>query len=137
MSKDSRYERQLIVPQIGENGQGKLKNSTVTVIGCGGLGSPVLTYLAMAGVGYLRLIDCDAVSETNLNRQFFYEETDIDKVKCEKAAEFLKKRNPQITVEPINVLLTEENALELLKDSDVVVDCVDRIAARKIGDSNW
>ena len=92
MSKDSRYERQLSVPQIGENGQGKLKNSTVTVIGCGGLGSPVLTYLAMAGVGHLRLIDCDVVSDTNLNRLFFYEETDIDEVKCEKAAEFLKKK---------------------------------------------
>ena len=110
MSENSRYERQLIVPQIGENGQEKLKNSRVTVIGCGGLGSPVLTYLAMAGVGHLRLIDCDVVSETNLNRQFFYEETDIDEVKCEKAAEFLQKRNPQITVEPINDLLTEENA---------------------------
>lgn len=132
MSKDSRYERQLIVPQIGVEGQEKLAKSRVTVVGCGGLGSPVLTYLAMAGVGYIRLIDCDVVSKTNLNRQFFYEETDVDEVKCEKAAEFLQKRNPQITLEPINELLTEENALELLKDSNVVVDCVDRIVARKI-----
>lgn len=132
MSKDSRYERQLIVPQIGVEGQEKLKKSRVTVVGSGGLGSPVLTYLALAGVGHLRLIDCDVISVTNLNRQFFYEETDVDKVKCESAAEFLRKRNPQITIEPINELLTEKNALELLKDSDVVVDCVDRIAARKI-----
>lgn len=132
MPKDSRYERQLIVPQIGGSGQEKLTKSRVTVVGCGGLGSPVLTYLAMAGVGHLRLIDCDVVSVTNLNRQFFYEESDVDGVKCEKAAEYLKKRNPQIEVEPINDLLTEENALGLLKDSDVVVDCVDRIAARKI-----
>ena len=65
-------------------------------------------------------------------KNLYLPETDIDEVKCEKAAEFLKKRNPQITVEPINDLLTEENALELLSDSDVVVDCVDRIAARKI-----
>jgi len=132
LSKDSRYERQLIVPQIGSEGQEKLAKSRVTVVGCGGLGSPVLTFLALAGVGHLRLIDCDVVSATNLNRQFFYEEADMDEVKCEKAAEFLKKRNPQITLEPINELLTEENALDLLKDSDVVVDCVDRIAARKI-----
>ena len=132
MSKDSRYERQLIVPQIGAEGQEKLAKSKVTVIGCGGLGSPVLTYLAMAGVGHLRLIDCDAVSDTNLNRQFFYEESDVNEVKCERAAEFLKKRNSQMILEPVNELLTEKNALELLKDSDVVVDCVDRIAARKI-----
>ena len=121
MSKDSRYERQMIVPQIGVEGQEKLEKSRVTVVGCGGLGSPVLTFLALAGVGHIRLIDCDVVSVTNLNRQFFYEETDVDSVKCEKAAEFLKKRNPQITLEPRNELLTEENALELLKDSDVVV----------------
>ena len=100
MSKDSRYERQLIVPQIGEGGQEKLKNSRVTVIGCGGLGSPVLTYLVMAGVGHLRMIDCDVVSLTNLNRQFFFEEENIDQEKCETAALFLKKRNPQITLEP-------------------------------------
>ncbi len=129
---DSRYERQLIVPQIGRSGQEKLAKSKVTVIGSGGLGSPVLTYLALAGVGHIRLIDCDVVSLTNLNRQFFYEEADIDAVKCEKAAEFLQKRNSQIILEPINEILTEENALELLKDSEVVVDCVDRIAARKI-----
>ena len=132
MSKDSRYERQLIVPQIGGSGQEKLEKSRVTVVGCGGLGSPVLTFLALAGVGRIRMIDCDEVSLTNLNRQFFYEEADIDAVKCEKAAEFLQKRNPQITLEPINETVTEENVLELLKGSDVVVDCVDRIAVRKI-----
>lgn len=129
---DSRYERQIIIPQIGGSGQEKLKNSRVTVVGCGGLGSPVLTYLALAGVGHLRMIDCDVVSLTNLNRQFFYEEQEIDERKSETAAKFLKKRNPQITLEPIHEMLTEENALELLKDSDVVVDCVDRIEARRV-----
>ena len=68
---ENRYERQLIVPQIGEEGQKKLSESKVTVVGCGGLGSPVLTYLALAGVGHIRMIDCDEVSFTNLNRQFF------------------------------------------------------------------
>ena len=132
MSENSRYERQLIVSQIGEQGQEKLKNSRVTVVGCGGLGSPVLTYLAMAGVGHLRMIDCDTVSLTNLNRQFFYEEADVDAVKCETAAQFLQKRNPQITLETINETVTEENVCELLKDSQVVIDCVDRNVTRRI-----
>lgn len=132
MLKDSRYERQLIVPQIGRSGQEKLAKSRATVVGCGGLGSPVLNYLALAGVGHLRLIDCDVVSFTNLNRQFFYEETDLNEVKCEKAAEFLRKRNPQVLLEPVNEMLTEENALKLLKDSDVVIDCVDRLSVRRI-----
>ena len=132
MSKESRYERQVIVPQIGEEGQKKLSESRVTVIGCGGLGSPVLTYLALAGVGHIRMIDCDEVSFTNLNRQFFYENASLDKVKCEEAAEFLRKRNSQITIDPIHKMIDEENAVELLKESDVVVDCVDRIGVRKI-----
>ena len=132
MSKESRYERQVIVPQIGEEGQKKLSESKVTVIGCGGLGSPVLTYLALAGVGHIRMIDCDEVSFTNLNRQFFYENASLDKVKCEEAADFLRKRNPQITIDPIHKMIDEENAVELLKESDVVVDCVDRIGVRKI-----
>ena len=132
MSKESRYERQLIVPQIGEEGQKKLSESKVTVVGCGGLGSPVLTYLAMAGVGFIRMIDCDEVSLTNLNRQFFYEQASLNKVKCEEAAEFLKKRNPQITITPVYEKIDEENVEELLKESDVVVDCVDRIGVRKI-----
>ena len=132
MSKESRYERQVIVPQIGEEGQKKLSESKVTVIGCGGLGSPVLTYLALAGVGHIRMIDCDEVSFTNLNRQFFYENASLDKVKCEEAADFLRKRNPQITIDPIHKMIDEENAVELLKESDVVVDCVDCIGVRKI-----
>ena len=132
MSKESRYERQLIVPQIGEEGQKKLSRGKVTVVGCGGLGSPVLTYLSLAGVGHIRMIDCDAVSFTNLNRQFFYEQISLDKAKCEEAAAFLKKRNPQITIEPIYKRLDEENVEELLKESDAVVDCVDRIDVRKI-----
>lgn len=132
MSKESRYERQLIVPQIGEEGQKKLSESKVTVVGCGGLGSPVLTYLAMAGVGFIRMIDCDEVSLTNLNRQFFYEQASLNKVKCEEAAEFLTKRNPQIILESVHEKLDEENVVELLKESHVVVDCVDRVGVRKI-----
>lgn len=132
MSGNNRYDRQMLVSQIGEKGQKKLSESRVTVIGCGGLGSPVLTYLALAGVGHLRLVDCDVVSLTNLNRQFFYEEMSVKQEKCSAAAEFLKKRNSEIILEPISKEVTEENVQELLADSDVVVDCVDRISVRKI-----
>lgn len=132
MSENNRYDRQKLISQIGEEGQKKLLESRVTVIGCGGLGSPVLTYLAMAGVGHIRMIDCDIISSTNLNRQFFYEESSVGRAKCEEAAEFLRKRNSEIVLESIHEKLTEENAEKLLKDADVVVDCVDSISVRKI-----
>ena len=132
MSEQNRYERQMIISQIGEKGQETLGKSKVTVVGCGGLGSPVLTYLAMAGVGHIRLIDCDTVSVTNLNRQFFYEDSSVDQVKCEQAAEFLKKRNSEIMLEPIYEKITEENSIKLLEGSDVVVDCVDCTETRKM-----
>ena len=85
MRGENRYSRQTMIPQIGEQGQKRLAGSTVAVIGCGGLGAPVLTCLALAGVGKIRLIDHDRVSLTNLNRQFLYEETDCDKEKCKRA----------------------------------------------------
>ena len=132
MSKESRYARQVIVSQIGEEGQKRLSESKVAVIGCGGLGSPVLTYLALAGVGTLRFIDCDTVSMTNLNRQFFYETSDVNQSKSEATFAFLKKRNPEIVLEPIFEKLTEEKAIQLLKDMDVVVDCVDSAAVRRV-----
>ncbi len=74
MSEESRYSRQILLPQIGEQGQKRLAESTAAVIGCGGLGAPVLTSLALAGVGKLRLIDHDRIGLSNLNRQFLYEE---------------------------------------------------------------
>ena len=78
-----RYDRQILMPEIGIEGQKKLERAVVTVIGCGGLGSPVLTYLAQAGVGTIRLVDGDIVSDTNLNRQFLYREEDIGKKKAD------------------------------------------------------
>ena len=91
MPKESRYARQELVSQIGKEGQRKLAESKVAVVGCGGLGSPVLTYLALAGVGTLRFIDCDTVSVTNLNRQFIYEESDVNQSKVEATFAFLNK----------------------------------------------
>lgn len=131
MHKESRYTRQVILPQIGEAGQQKLSESTVAVVGCGGLGGPVLTYLALAGVGTLRMIDSDTVSLTNLNRQFFYTESDLGRDKSGRTAEFLQKRNSGIRLEPVCQKLTEENAEALTADADVIVDCVDRIDVRR------
>lgn len=131
MPEESRYIRQIMLPQIGEQGQKKLADSTAAVIGCGGLGAPVLTCLALAGVGKIRMIDHDRVSLTNLNRQFIYEESDLDKEKCVRAADFLQKRNSGIVLEPVCERLTAENAGQLLSGADVIVDCVDRLETRR------
>lgn len=131
MSENSRYSRQMILPQIGEEGQKKLLESRVAVIGCGGLGAPVLTYLALAGVGKIRLIDHDSVNLTNLNRQFFYKESDLNQEKGIQAADFLQRRNSEIVLETVCERLSEENAKRLLSSVDVMVDCVDRIETRR------
>ena len=122
MSKDSRYERQLIVPQIGAEGQEKLEKSRVTVVGCGGLGSPVLTFLALAGVGHIRMIDCDEVSLTNLNRQFFYEEADIDAVVALERTIF----SDPWSEKSIRETYKEERALILVAEQhdDIVGYCI-------------
>ena len=132
MTDASRYSRQIQIPQIQAEGQKKLENSSVAVIGCGGLGGPVLTYLALAGVGKIRLIDYDTVAVSNLNRQFLYEETQIGKQKSVCAGRFLERRNSSIKLEWKVEKLTEDNAEELLKDMDVIVDCVDDIIIRKL-----
>ncbi len=131
MSEESRYSRQILLPQIGEQGQKRLAESPAAVIGCGGLGAPVLTSLALAGVGKLRLIDHDRIGLSNLNRQFLYEESELDKEKCERAADFLRRRNSGIVLETVCERLTEENARRLLSGVDVIVDCVDRVETRR------
>ena len=132
MSENTRYERQIAIEQIGEIGQEKLKAARVLVVGAGGLGSPVLTYLARAGVGYIKIVDLDVVSETNLNRQFFYHNEDIGASKAILASESLQKQNPEIQVCGIETRITEENVGELLEGIDIVVDCVDNIKTRLI-----
>ena len=132
MSENTRYERQIAIEQIGEVGQAKLGAARVLVVGAGGLGSPTLTYLARAGVGYLKVIDLDVVSESNLNRQFFYHNDDLGKSKAILASERLRKQNPEIQVCGVETRITEENIAKLLVDIDVVVDCVDNIETRLI-----
>ena len=131
-----RYKRQMSIPQIGADGQRLLQQSTVAVVGAGGLGAPVLTYLAAAGVGNIRIIDKDTVEISNLNRQFLYGPEDVGRKKAEAAKEKLEKQNPDIKFAAVSEMLTEKNGRALFKDADVIVDCVDsmqtRIAVNKI-----
>lgn len=125
-----RYDRHLRLPEIGPEGQQRLKAARVLVVGCGGLGCPVLQYLAAAGVGTLGLLDHDVVDETNLQRQVLYRTTDVGRPKAEAAAEHLRAQNPYIEARPLRLRLTADNALAVLADYDVVVDCTDNFATR-------
>lgn len=125
-----RYDRQLIMEEIGVIGQGRLKQASVTVVGCGGLGSPVLTYLTAAGVGRITIVDYDSVSESNLNRQFLHWTSDIGRSKAESAREKLMRFNPETQVSACFERFSEENQEMIIKGADVVVDCVDNIETR-------
>lgn len=125
-----RYARQLILPEFGGGAQQRLKAATVTVIGAGGLGSPLLLYLAGAGVGRLRIIDDDRVELGNLHRQVLFTTADLGRLKAEAAASRLAALNPAITLEPIPVRLDESNAATILAGSQVVADGSDRIETR-------
>lgn len=125
-----RYERQILIKQIGESGQKILKQSKVVVIGTGGLASPVLTYLTCAGIGSITLVDYDVISESNLNRQFLYGEKDIGKPKVQLASEFLNNINSTIAFHQVSAKLEEQNIKEIIKGADVVIDCVDNIETR-------
>src|SRR5659263_722263 len=132
LTKDDldRYQRQLIIPAVGEAGQEKLKRARILVTGAGGLGSPVLMYLAAAGVGTIGIIDFDTVSISNLQRQVLYVTSDIGRVKAEAAAERISSLNPLIKVISYPVRLTEENAPEFMAGYDIAVDCSDNYATR-------
>ncbi len=127
-----RYNRQLIIPEIGEHGQEELRNAAVVVIGAGGLGSPVLMYLAAAGVGLLGIVDPDEVHMSNLQRQILYVTGDISRPKAETAAKRISHLNPLITVRTYPVRFSRENAAELLLGYDIAVDCTDNFASRYI-----
>ncbi len=128
--EEARYHRQLIIPEVGFDGQEKLKRARVIVIGAGGLGSPVLMYLAAAGVGTLGIVDPDEVRTSNLQRQILYNTEDITRPKAEAAAERISLINPLVTVNAFPVRLGEENAAELLRGYDVAVDCTDNFSSR-------
>ncbi|MCU0378663.1 MAG: HesA/MoeB/ThiF family protein [Bacteroidales bacterium] len=127
-----RYNRQLIIPQIGEKGQVKLREASVLVVGAGGLGSPVLLYLAAAGVGKIGIVDNDVVDTGNLQRQVIYNASDRGCMKAATAAEKISQLNPLIKVSPYPFRLTADNAAGLLSDYDVAVDCCDNFATRYV-----
>ncbi len=125
-----RYIRQLKIQQWGETAQHKLQSAHITVVGTGGLGSPVLYYLAAAGVGKLRFIDGDKVDISNLNRQILFSEEDIGAYKAQRAAEKITALNSEIELEYVTDILTAENIETLIPDSDVIVDCLDNFSTR-------
>jgi adenylyltransferase/sulfurtransferase len=125
-----RYSRQIMIPQIGEKGQEKLRRAKVFIAGAGGLGSPVSIYLTAAGVGHLRMVDHDRVDLTNLNRQVVHWSGDVGKRKVESAQEKLNKLNPDVTVETLSVTISEENASELISGFDLIVDAMDNLPTR-------
>lgn len=125
-----RYDRQMILPEIGEEGQLKLKKAKVLIVGVGGLGSPIALYLAGAGVGCIGLVDDDRVSISNLQRQVLYSENELDKPKAVCAAERLSVLNSGISILPYSTRLTEENAGNIIRKYDIVVDGCDNFATR-------
>ncbi len=125
-----RYSRQIILKEVGGKGQRKLLNSKVLVAGAGGLGSPASLYLAAAGVGKLGVIDNDRVDLSNLQRQILHSTEDLNKPKVESAKETIKKLNPEVGVITYNERLSPENALEVVKDWDFVVDGSDNFPTK-------
>lgn len=128
--KSSRYIRQTALKEVGLEGQTKLTQKHVCVVGAGGLGIPAALYLTGAGIGNLHLIDFDVVEESNLNRQVIYKENDLGKAKVEVLAQHLRLQNSTINVTAINQKLSKENALNLLESSDIVLDCSDNMRTR-------
>ncbi|MBD0376693.1 MAG: HesA/MoeB/ThiF family protein [Flavisolibacter sp.] len=127
---NERYQRQVILQEFGEAGQQKLLEAKVLVIGAGGLGCPVLQYLAAAGVGVVCIADDDIVSLTNLHRQVLYSMSDIGKSKVERAAAILRQLNPDIEIIPYHLRLTNKNALDIIAAYDIVVDATDNFPTR-------
>src|ERR1700684_389030 len=112
----ARYARHLILPEVGMEGQQKLKAAKVLCVGTGGLGAPLTMYLAAAGVGTIGLVDFDTVDVTNLQRQIVHRESTIGKPKIESAEQTLKEINPYVNIVKHETMLTSENALEIMKD---------------------
>jgi adenylyltransferase/sulfurtransferase len=125
-----RYHRQILLDEIGEAGQERLKRAKVLVAGVGGLGSAASCYLACAGVGHLRIVDCDKVSLSDLNRQVLYSTADIGRTKVEVAKGRLQSLNPEIQVEAVDQKVTDKNTVELSGSYDLIVDGMDSLSAR-------
>ena len=125
-----RYSRHLIIPEFNIAGQRKLKQAKVLVIGTGGLGAPILMYLSAAGVGTIGMVDFDTVEDSNLQRQILFSTQDIGRPKVEAAYDRLKNLNPYINYRTYNTHLNSENALDIIKDYDIVADGTDNFPTR-------
>jgi len=125
-----KFSRQVMLEEIGYNGQLKLKNSKVCVVGTGGLGHPIISRLATMGVGSLRIIDRDVIELSNLHRQTMFDEDDVGQVKVEVAARKLKKLNPDCKIEALAISVNDYTALEVVDGCDVVIDALDSVNAR-------
>ena len=125
-----RYARHLVLPEVGLEGQRRLKAARVLVVGAGGLGAPVSLYLAAAGVGTLGLVDFDAVDASNLHRQVLFAASDVGRPKLQAAAERLRGVNPHLSIEPFEERLTSDNALEIVRRFDVIADGTDNFPTR-------
>src|ERR1700747_3542986 len=120
-----RYSRHLIMPEVGMQGQLKLKNAKVLMIGAGGLGAPLGLYLSAAGIGRIGVVDFDVVDFTNLQRQVIHGTKDVGRPKLDSAADTMLDINPYLEIDRHETALTSENALQILKDYDIVVDGTD------------
>src|ERR1700723_3159301 len=125
-----RYSRHLIMPEVGMDGQLKLKQAKVLCIGTGGLGAPLGLYLAAAGVGRIGLVDFDRVDDSNLQRQVLFSTKDVGRPKIEAAADRLRGLNPDIQIDTFETHLSSDNALDILKDYDIIVDGTDNFPTR-------
>jgi adenylyltransferase/sulfurtransferase len=125
-----RYSRHLIMPEVGIEGQQKLRDAGILLIGAGGLGSPLGLYLAAAGIGRLGVVDFDKVDFTNLQRQIIHRTEDVGRLKVESAKERIQAINPDVEVQPYNTRISRDNILGLIQDYDVVIDGTDNFPTR-------
>jgi molybdopterin/thiamine biosynthesis adenylyltransferase/rhodanese-related sulfurtransferase len=128
--KKELFKRQITLPEIGEVGQEKLQNTSVLIVGCGGLGSPIAVYLASSGIGKIHLVDFDTVAISNLHRQVFFSLEDVDKPKAQVLSQFINKRAPFTEVTFTNKPILKENVLELISKVDIVVDGTDSLPTK-------
>ena len=132
--KNDRYHRQTSLEAIGIDGQRRLRQARVLVVGAGGLGSPLIEYLAAAGVGTIGIVDDDTVSASNLNRQILYYPSQEGKPKANCAADVVRRMNPDCKVQAYRMRLTDSNASDLFGKYDVIADCTDNLATRYVID---
>lgn len=131
-SERERYDRQIMIEEIGQEGQEKLKRARIVIAGTGGLGSPIAIYLAAAGIGMIRLIDHDQVALSNLNRQILHWEEDLGREKVDSAKKKLRSLNSTVEIEAIQETITEGNVSKLVDGCDGIVDAMDNLPTRYI-----